>query len=390
MSRRRILHLIDTGGPGGAETIFLNLVTGLDPERWDSIAVIPERDWLYDALREHGVEPLVIPTQGSFDARYALKLTRLLVQQQVSVVQAHLLTSAVYGSFAARLARVPVVCTFHGTADLPDHERFRNLKVRAFDRPANRVVFVSDSLRQAFQRVIRLERAGVDVVWNGIDPLRFRPGVNADARAELGFGPNETLVGAIGNVRPSKAYDVLLRAAAILKTSSRAYRFVIVGDTRTPLYDELLALRHQLDLDDSVVFAGFRPDVARVLDALDVFVLSSRAEGFSLATVQALAAGVPVVATRCGGPEDILEHNLTGLLAENDDPQAVASAIERIAGDGTLAARLREAGRRIATERFSKTAMVARYEAIYDECTRRRVTARRIAAAPASEPGALV
>jgi glycosyltransferase involved in cell wall biosynthesis len=367
-ARQRVLHLIDTGGPGGAETIFHNVVTGLDRNRWESIAVVPERDWLYSALREHGIDPIVLPTRGSFDLTYALKLTRLLIQHKIAIVHTHLLTSAVYGSLAARCTRIPVVCTFHGTADFPPGVRWQRAKVRAFDRAANRVAFVSAALREACRDLVPLRHARADVVWNGIDASEFCSDAGNVIRSELGIRADETVIGAVGNVRPDKAYDVLLRAADILHRRGSKYRFVIVGDTRTRLYDELAAMRRELGLDEAVVFTGFRSDVARLLAAFNVFVLTSRAEGFSLSTLQALSAGVPVVATRCGGPEDILEDFVTGLLVSNGDPGAIADGIQRIVTDTELSRRVTSGGRRLIRERFARKTMVSRYEAIYEEC----------------------
>jgi hypothetical protein len=115
---KRVLHLIDTGGPGGAETIFLKLVQGLDPQQWESIAAVPWPGWLSDTLQSRGIEPLMVPTHGSFDLGYARRIVQLVRERRIDLIQTHLLTTAVYASLAGRFCGIPVVSTFHGTNDV--------------------------------------------------------------------------------------------------------------------------------------------------------------------------------------------------------------------------------------------------------------------------------
>lgn len=380
MARKSVLHLIDTGGPGGAETIFLDLVTGIDPDRWRSVAAVPEVDWLDAELRERSIAPLLVETRGPFDLSYGRRLAGLVRRERIDLIHAHLLTTSVYGSVVGRLCSVPVVCTFHGQADLSG-ESYRAIKLRLLNRRTNRIIFVSEALRRNFlDSVSPLDPALTRVVHNGIDTSHFRPGRDDGLRRELGIGGDEILVGAVGNVRPSKDYATFLRAAAALRERSPKYRFVVAGDTRTPLHDEMRALSRELGLEQSVTFLGFRKDADRILRGLDIYLISSAAEGFSLSTVQALATGIPVVATRCGGPEEILVDGVTGVLVPIRDPEAMASAIHDLVQDPGRLARLSAAGRSSVEARFSTAAMVAGYERIYREC----LPARRPSPRPSS------
>lgn len=366
-----VLHLIDTGGPGGAETIYAELVGGLDRNHWRSITAVPERDWLHAELEARGIEPVLLTSRGSFDVGYLAALFNLVRRHRVDLIHAHLLTTSVYGSLVGRLTGVPVICTFHGQPDLPPDERFRAAKLRIIDRRSNRITFVSEALRRWFLERTSLTPARTAVVHNGIDPARFAPTRDRSFRDEIGARPDQILVGAIGNLRRSKDYPTLLRAAAVLHGATAAYRFVIVGHTEERLYAELLALRASLGLDDVVAFTGFREDVERILNALDLFIITSNAEGFSLATVQAMACGVPVVATRCGGPEEIIDDGVTGILTEPGEPELLASAIQRLGHDADLRLRLTAAARGIAANRFSIDAMIRGYEALYEERMRK-------------------
>jgi glycosyltransferase involved in cell wall biosynthesis len=264
---------------------------------------------------------------------------------------------------------VPVFSTFHGHVDVNPRERFRRVKFEILNHVPRRVVFVSQALRRFFLSVTRLSPERTAVVWNGIDPRLFRPGRDEAFRREVGAGPGDILVGAIGHLRPSKAYDVFLRMAALLRKESPAYRFVIVGLTEGPtegrVYNEVLALRDSLGLGDAVRFCGHREDISRILKGLDVYVITSKEEGFSLSIVQALSCGIPVVATRCGGPEEILVDGETGLLVDVGSPDQIAAAIKRVVSDPQLRERLSRRGQEVARTRFTVDGMVQGYEALY-------------------------
>lgn len=366
---RRVLHLIETGGPGGAETVFLELASGLASVGWEPVVAVPWKGWLYETLCARGLAPRLLPTHGSFDVHYLLGITGLLRRERIDLVQAHLLAPAVYGSVAAVLAGgVPVVSTFHGTPDVVSGTGYRSIKFRIVDRRVNRSVFVSESLRQSFLATHPLSPGRTRVIYNGIDAGVFRPGKDASLRNELGIGAADVLVGAVGNIRTPKAYPVLLRAAAILRQRGRPYHFAIVGEGEGSLLQELLQLRRDLGLDDAVTFTGLRSRVDRIMLNFDLYVLSSSSEGFSLTTVQAMACGLPVVATRCGGPEEIIDDGVTGLLVPPESPESLADAIDRLIADPGARARMGRAARERVEERFTLDAMIANYAGLYQEC----------------------
>jgi glycosyltransferase involved in cell wall biosynthesis len=364
-----VLHLIETGGPGGAETIFRDLVTGLPSTRWNSLAVIPVRDWLYDALRAAGTDPIVLPAHGSGTVRTVLRIRGILLRESVQLVHAHLLGAGVYASLAALPRRCPVICTIHGLPDLPRSDPLLPLKLRILSRRGNRVAFVSRGLRDAVLDRYPLPPQRVAVVYNGVEPPRLtRRGTE---RAELGGAPGEFLVAAVGNLRPAKDYSTLLRCVAIARSRRCPVRAVILGQGNGALKEELLTLRSQLHLDQYVSFLGFRTDAHRLLSACDAFVLSSSSEGFSLSTLEALWLKIPTVATACGGPEEILRHGVTGLLVPRRDPEALAAALVRLYREPALAQELAANGRHDVERRFSKARMIEAYEGIYDEELRR-------------------
>jgi glycosyltransferase involved in cell wall biosynthesis len=359
-----VLHMIDTTGPGGAEAVFADLIEHLPPP-FAPVPVVAGDGWVKESLSARGIESITVSSAGRSRARYLHELVQVARRVRADLVHAHLLGSAVYGSVAARLAGIPAVCTIHGHADLPESDRFLNVRLRIVNRTASKVVFVSESLRRYVLSRTPLREALATVIHNGVDTEAFSRGRSGALRAELGLPRDTVVIGALGNVRAPKGYAILLEALVRIQYK-QPWHLVIAGDTRDDTYSELTAVVRRLQLASRVTFLGFREDVADVLASLDVFVLSSTAEGFSLATVQALAAGLPVVVTRSGGPEEIVKDGENGLLVPTHDPAALAAAIDLLLVDEALRKRLATAGMRDIGQRFSLNAMVNAYARLYE------------------------
>lgn len=368
LDRLRILHLIDTPGPGGAETVFLDLVQGLDPTRWESVPVSPQKGWLTEVLERSGIKPVILPTRGSFDFAYLLQLRDIISGRRIDLIQTHLMTTSVYGTLASALLGPPVISTFHGLPDVSVGSRFNPVKFGVLGRGSNKIVFVSDSLRSAFVELGLRSSRNLRVIPNGIDCEIFKPGAGKHLKGELGLPKGAILAGAVGNIRPPKGYKNLILACAEIRKRREDFYLAIAGDPKEPLYSELLALRSRLGLDAGVFFLGFRDDIPELLRSLDLFLLSSTHEGFSLATIQAMASGLPVVATASGGPQEIIEDGVSGRLVPPDDPMALSAASLEILSSPSEMVSLGRGARARVDEDFSKTAMVQRYEALYREC----------------------
>lgn len=362
---KSILHLIDTPGPGGAETVFADLVLGLPPDRFRSIPVIPGPGWIHDALRARGVEPQVLSPTGN-RLGYLAALRRLIRRERVDVVHGHLVGAALYGALAARLAGARAICTFHGPADLPEPDRLRGVRFRMIGAANAQVVFVSAALRRTFLAATPLDAARAQVIHNGVDTGSFARALPAPLRRELGVPDGVLLVGCLGNIREPKGHLVLLKALALLSPDLPPWHVAIVGDTSGAVFPPVQEACHALGLEARVSFVGYREDAAAVLRSLDLFVLPSLSEGFSLATVQALAAGVAVLATRSGGPEEIVTHEESGVLVPPGDAPALAQALTRLLRSPETRARLAAAGPVAIRDRFSLTTMIDAYGRLYD------------------------
>lgn len=362
--KTKVLHLIDTTGPGGAETVFVELASRTRDEGFNTIAVVRGDGWVRKALQERGVKNYVLDGRGSFKLGYLRSLIRLIEEEGVNVIQSHLLGSSLYSGMVALFAKRPVVATFHGIVDFSQDERMLKLKVALMNAGVSQYIAVSNSLKHA---LVKLKLPDVHVIYNGIDQSKYRIVSPKVLRGKLGLPSDAILVGALGNVRPAKAYDVLIRAASTIVGAHPRVHFVIAGDDKNSEAAGLKRLVVDLGIESRFHFVGFQADPRFYLGELDIFVLSSHSEGFSIATVEAQAAGLPVIATRSGGPEEIVEHEVNGLLVDCNAPRAIATSIELLLSSESLRRRLALTAQRTASERFSMDAMVKSYAELYED-----------------------
>ena len=362
---KKMLHVIDTTGPGGAETVFIELLNRLQSERYESIVVIRGSGWVYDELRCRGFEPYIVDAKGSFNFRYLLELVKIVRREKIDLIQAHLLGSGVYCSIVSLLTRVPVVVTLHGLVDV-DGERFLAAKFFILNKFSNRLVLVSKDLLSRLKEVVVLNDEKISVIYNGADLKSYELEKHQKLKEELGLNSTDVLIGSVGNVRTAKAYDVLLRAAALLIKREPDVKFLVVGDTDNDLFQEISALRAELSLEESVFFLGFRQNIPEFLAGIDIFLLSSISEGCPVSVVEAMASHVPMVVTDCGGLSEMVEDGSSALMCEPGSPAAILGSLELLINDHALRVTLAENGKEVAKQRFSMDAMLDSYRSIYE------------------------
>jgi glycosyltransferase involved in cell wall biosynthesis len=210
---------------------------------------------------------------------------------------------------------------------------------------------------------VGVARDRICVIRNGIDTNRFNPAARAAARQQLAIASDDVVIGTVGRLVPVKDQSMLLRAAAELKRRTRRFRLLLAGDG--PLRDALQEQAHALGIQNEVSFLGERRDVEVVLAACDVFVLSSLSEGLSNTILEAMSTGLPVVATRVGGADELVDDGRTGVLVPPAQPDALATALASLIDDPAARRTMGAAGRLKAEREFSIARMAADYEALY-------------------------
>lgn len=249
-----------------------------------------------------------------------------------------------------------VVYTEHSSYLLSRRPRSRRA-MPIVARFVRKVTCVSSTLVDFFQRELRVPAHKLVAVYNGVDTERYSPGV----RRVRGSG--KLSIGAVGRLVEEKDYDNLLRALALLRDRDVAFEARIIGDG--PLYGQLRALSQSLGLDGHVTFCGRRSDVAELLREFDVYVLSSRHEGMPLAVLEAMATGLPIVATAAGAVTEVICNERNGLVVPTGDPDSLADALARVATDPAFAAGLAQAALADVRRLYSIEGTMARYSNLF-------------------------
>jgi L-malate glycosyltransferase len=296
-------------------------------------------------------------------------------RERPHIVHTHAWGTLCEGLVAARLARVPVVVHGeHGTLNM----KRRNLMVQNWAwRRVDQVLSVSSTLAARMAAEVGFPADGIRTIRNGVDLSRFQQRSQSDARQLLGLDPTEFVVGTVGRLVPVKNQAMLLDAAAALQRRNVRVTTVIVGDG--PLTQELQSRAAALGIAPSVRLLGERPDVERVLGAFDVFALTSVSEGLSNTIQEAMASGLPVVATRVGGADELVDHDRTGVLVPSNDPIALANALESLLVAPERRLTMARAARTRAQSEFSLDKMVGAYEELYYGLMQRRAVATILA-----------
>ena len=246
-------------------------------------------------------------------------------------------------------------------------DRLKSLKLNLISLLADRVVAVSNGLREHLISKIRFGRKKFITIYNGIDlNVEFENSQHESKRA-YGFSDSDLLIGAIGNLKPAKGYEILIKVAKIVSDKYTECQFVIAGRLESQSYSELQKLINELGLEMRVHFLGFQDNVNNYLKMLDIFILTSHSEGFSLAVIEAMRAGVPVVATRSGGPQEILSHNINGLLADVGDYRALANGILSLIENNKLKQKLVVQAKKNLNSKYCISYMTENYKKTYCE-----------------------
>lgn len=362
-----VLHTIDSKNSGGAECIFIELFKRLDKEKFNSFAAVEKGGWTELQLRKLNFYPMTLKSQGAFNIKYLLDIIKIIKEYNINIIQSHLFGSNVYCSIAGIICNVPVISTFHGHIDIDKNDKLLRYKFAIINKGSKRIVFVSDHLKNYYLQNTNVMKNKTLTIHNGIDTSHYMRKKNTDIRKELGLSDKHVLIGSIGNIGEAKGYDILMKAVASVNIIRPECRFIIVGDQSNSLYYDLLKLRSELKIDNVVYFLGFRHDVNIILNNCDLFVLPSISEGLSIATLEAMSCGIPVVATKSGGPEEFVKNGVNGLLVNANDVQSLTDGILNLLENEQLRKTCIKNTQETVSKCFSLEAMVNEYGKCYSD-----------------------
>jgi L-malate glycosyltransferase len=367
--RPTLLHLLHSLHVGGAEMLAAQLARRFSANFRIVFACLDELGTLGDTLRGEGFAVHVIQRrQPGLDWRCVARLGKILRQEKVDVIHAHQYTPFFYAMLGRWLSgRPPILFTEHGR-HFPDQRRLKRVAAnRLLLTRRDRVIGVGAAVRDALITNEGIPAPRVGVIYNGIDPARFQNQGHdrLEVRKELGIGADDLMILQVARLDYLKDHATAVRALGRLVRTVPHARLVLVGDG--PERERIERCIADSGLGDSVRLLGTRRDVARFTAVADMFLLTSISEGIPLTLIEAMAAGLPVVATRVGGVPEVVQDGVTGLLAEPGDDGTLAEHMLHLFRHPSVGEEMGRRGRDRGQELFSENAMVANYERLYKE-----------------------
>jgi len=364
---RRVAMVITELRLGGAERVVVHLARSF-VKYGVSVCVIclREKGQLACELEHTPVQLNALHSHRGYDFVAIKRLANILRRFKPRLVNVHDYTSLPYVALAQGIIpRWPIVFSAHGLL----FEGFEKPRLR-YRLPARRLAAmtaVSDQVAERHRQHLNWP-GHIDIIPNGVPGPPVNPGHRSIIRDELNIAPDVFVFLAVGNARPEKAFEDLLNAAALLQHTAISRPFVVLVSgllPETAYCRELLAARERLNLNDTVRFLGFRGDIASLHSAADAFVLSSRSEGLPLVLLEAMMAGLPIVATRVGGVPAVVENGM-GILVDPAAPQQLSDAMQTLLTDAQLCATTGENAAQHARANYSIEQMATRYLRTFD------------------------
>ena len=386
----RVLFISHDAGLDGAQRTLLTLLSAIDRRVCSPLLLVPYDGPLNRAAAALGIPVFVerlahwIPSSLVSTRRQRLRhlylffrslrsrcraIERLVVEQGVDLVYTNTVT-CVEGAIAARCTRKPHVWHIHEHI-LGNRGIARLLPFRVYCTTikylSRAVIFCSRASASDYPQL----SGKVSVVYNGISlpTLRDRIAARAKVTNDLGIAGNGTIVTMVGALHPGKDHGTFLSSAERVARSVEDVIFLIVGEGSESYNNAVRRRISDLQLDSRVRLLGWRDDILDLMAASDVLVVSSEKESFGLTVIEALAVETPVVSTRCGGPEEIMEDGVTGLLVPVKDPLAMAEAIVRLLSDPIIARRMGASGRIQVSEHFGVDRYVQGIQRVLQEAS---------------------
>lgn len=366
-----ILYVIDQlCGMGGAEHMLFEIVRRLAPSRFRCSIVTFQVDPKFEALQTIACPLTVLPLRRTYDlnaAKVALRLRKVIREENISLVHTFFETSDIWAAPVARLSGCRTLVS--SRRDMGILRVKKHQLAYPFVNPLfKKVLAVSEEVRSYCLNHDHIRPQRVETLYNGVDLEEMSArALEYDARLKLKFPVGAPIISAVANIRHVKGLDVMARAAAIVCREFPDATFVIVGKVLEPETQTALeTLIDSLQLRNNVRFTGQLPNPVPVLRASDVFCLPSRNEGFSNALIEAMGCGLPCVATRVGGNPEALDDGRNGFLIDSEDVISLADRILQLLRDPSRRAQMGSAARTDAEARFSMNAMMNRLMNIYD------------------------
>ncbi|MEE8574848.1 MAG: glycosyltransferase [Thermodesulfobacteriota bacterium] len=365
-----VLHIIERLSVGGAENLLLVLARNIDRERFNlSFCCIKDGGYIADRLREEGFKVVSLET---YRLRHSFKrlsgIARLIKDDDIDIVQTHLVVANLWGRLAALFSRKAKVCkTEHAILrDVWTSGTFKERKYffidNLLDSFSDRIVYVSEAVKKAVLNGRASDPAKHIVIYNAFDEKHFNIEKSRESvRSELGYSKDDIVIGIVARLVAHKGHRFLFEALREVKKRHGEIKLLVVGNGPEKSALEKMAASCELHAN----FLTDRDDVPELMRAMDIFVLPSLREPFGITVLEALYSGLPVIGTNAGGIAEIIEDGETGLLVPPAGPEAIEKALLTLIENPSIAEGLARRGREVVLTRFSGVRYAEQTQRLY-------------------------
>lgn len=359
---KRVGYVIWSLGLGGAEQVVIRLAAGLNRQAFEPfIFCMNEPGSFASQAIQQGIPVIALNKRGVVDWLMVWRMSRLFRKHNIDVVHTHLWGANVWGRIAARLAGVrTVIVTEHNVDTWKKWHHF--LIDRALVPFTTRFIAVSQQVK-TFYESNGVARGRWQVLYNGVAVSGVRLRIRKPVYEQLGISAGEQVIGLIGRLVPAKAPKLFVDTMIQIVRFHPTAKALVIGDG--PLKEEVQSYVNKLGLKERILLTGTRQDVPDLLAGMDVLVFSSEREGLSMAMLEAMASGVPVVATRVGGNPELIDSGVNGLLVPPQNANALAEAVVSLLQNKEKAQDIQKRAFRRVCDRFSLARMIEQHEQLY-------------------------
>jgi glycosyltransferase involved in cell wall biosynthesis len=365
MDKVKIAHIITDLDIGGAEMMLLKMLRNFENDKYEHfvISLHPEKNRLCDTIEKEGFKVYLLNFRKRNFVVSFIKLLSILKREKPHIAHNYLFHADLFGRIAAKAMRVPIVISSLRSVEIGG--RLHEILLRMTDFYVDRVTAVSKTVANAHISKGTTKKNKIHIIYNGVELKDNQAKEIPSIRRNMDIKDDNFLLLTVGGLRKVKGHIFLFNALKMLKEKGLKFKLMVVGkgSERRKLEKEII----ERDLGSEVALIGEREDISELLAASDAFVLASLWEGLPNTLLEAMAAGLPVIATCVGGIPEVVDDNKTGLLVEPKDSDTLAEAIGRIIEGSELRERLAQNARDYAIKNFDIKKTVSDTEKLYEE-----------------------
>ena len=368
MQTINIAHVVFSFGAGGIENGIVNLVNNLDPDRYrHTIVCLTNAGEFAEKIHGGNSNLIELHKKDGNDWGLPFKLRRVFKNNGIDIVHLRGWPTLIEGIIGAKLAGVKkIIYGFHGKTiqDISTRNRKRQFAEMIAVRFIDRVVTLSEIMAADYAQYAKIPTSKIQVIYNGVDTEKFNNKSNIKKiRKELAINEDDFVIGSVGRLDPVKDFPTLIKAFSLFCMDIGCSKLIIVGEG--PERTALEKLAKDVAVEEKTIFTGYRNDIDKLMQAMNIYVQTSLYEGFSNTIVEAMAAGLPVVATDVGGNSVLIKSRTGNILIEPANPTLLSSTLLKLTRNKTTMSQIARENRKTTEREFSITEMVNRYHNSY-------------------------